>query len=680
MTRIAIIDENKCKPEKCSKECIKSCPPQKSGKQVISITDIEDMGKKTNSQSNKSDMTRIDISQINKLTDKKKIAKIAESLCIGCNQCVRVCPFEAIKIINLPEENPADIVHRYNPNGFRLYKLPILKPNTIIGIVGANGVGKTTLIDILSNKIRPNFEQFGKLFTEKEIVAKFRGTVLQDYLKDLYGSKLKFSIKEQKIKQGIPSKMITVNEFLKSKSIDIDTLNPIPDSFYSLEINKIVASGLQTLSGGELQRLLCWMTAITPASVYIFDEPSNYLDVKQRLEISKLIRSIAGENKYIIVIEHDLSMLDYISDELYIVYGKAGAYGIVSKPLTTLEGINMYLGGYISTQNVRFRDEEFNLKPSNEIICNSNYDPLSGKSDQTKSDQTKSDQTKSNQIQLNGSDNKINNNKKEENKSISKANIFEYPSHQIEFPGYKLSIPAGSITLSNSIGVILGENGTGKTTFINWIAKSQGLSVSLKEQSTNLKKFVNKDGTYPTVLELLHHEIKSSYFNPTFQTDVIKQLEIEQLQTRSLDELSGGELQRVFIVLCLGTQADIYLFDEPSANLDIEKRLKVTKVIKRFIINNNKSAFVIEHDIMMSVAFSQDFGSKILIVKQDSYEKEIKNCSITEPLNFSQGINGFLKLMGITMRISGHNRPRINKLNSQLDQEQKKTGKYYGTN
>ena len=118
--------------------------------------------------------------------------------------------------------------------------------------------------------------------------------------------------------------------------------------------------------------------------------------------------------------------------------------------------------------------------------------------------------------------------------------------------------------------------------------------------------------------------------------------------------------------------------DEPSANLDIEKRLKITKVIKKFIINYNKSAYIIEHDIMMSVAFAQEVGSNILIVKQDSWTNGIKYCSVSEPMDFSTGINGFLKLMGITMRISGHNRPRINKFNSQLDQEQKKNGKYYG--
>ena len=200
MPRIAIIDPDKCKPDKCAKECIKKCPPQKTGKQVI---DIEDIGEQNKQQTNKSNLVKTDVNYISKLTDKKKIAKIAESLCIGCNQCVKACPFNAIRIINLPEENPAEIIHRYSPNGFRLYGLPILKTNTVIGIVGENGVGKTTLIDILSNKIKPNFEQFGKTFQPKEIIGKFRGSVLQDYLKSLYNGSLTFSIKDQKIKHQI---------------------------------------------------------------------------------------------------------------------------------------------------------------------------------------------------------------------------------------------------------------------------------------------------------------------------------------------------------------------------------------------------------------------------------------------------------------------------------------------
>ncbi len=632
MPRIAIIDESKCKPTRCSKECIRGCPPQQSGKQVIEIEDLgSTLGPNTTNSIN-----------VTNITDRKQIARIAESLCIGCNICVGRCPFSAIRIVNLPEENPADIVHRYSLNGFRLYKFPIMKKNTIIGVVGENGVGKTTLIDILSNKFKPNFEQFAKIFTDKEIVAKFRGSVLQDYLKDLYLGKLKFSIKEQKIKQSIKNKNLTVSEYISQIGIPIN----VP-TYESLEINKIANSKINTLSGGELQRLLCWVTANQIADVYIFDEPSNFLDVKQRLEISKLIRGLSAINKYVLVIEHDFSMLDYIADELYIVYGKPSAYGIISKPTTPLEGINMYLSGFITSQNIRFRDEEFNLKPVSEIVSQEPVTTLT-----------------------------VNPLVEQDNM----ATTISYKSSQIIYPNYILNIPEGKINLSCSLNVVLGENGTGKTTYINWLAKSLDKGISIKEQNTPITKYINKDGTYPIVQELLYHRIRTSMINPTFQTDVLKPLDIEQIQNRRIDELSGGELQRLMIVICLGTPADIYLLDEPSANLDIDKRLKVTKVIKRFIISNSKCAFVIEHDIMMSVSFAQEFNSKILLVQQEHTELETKICSISEPLDFNTGINRFLQIMGITMRISGHNRPRINKFGSQLDQQQKSSGKFYGGN
>jgi ATP-binding cassette subfamily E protein 1 len=610
--RIAIIDPDRCKPAMCKKECINVCPPQLNGKQVIQLVDIEDIG-------------TVQLN-LHKIVNKKKIAKIIESMCIGCNACVKKCPFDAIKIVNLPVENKAEIVHRYGFNGFRLYKLPILKTNSVIGIIGSNGVGKTTIVNILCGLIVPNFEST-QPFDIKTICTKFRGTVLHEYLKNLYSNKFKISIKSQKIKGW--AQPISVQQWFDSQAVNL-TSNIIDE----LELNNLMGNNMSTLSGGELQRVLCACTLCSDSNVYIFDEPSNYLDIKQRLTVTKLIRKLSGLNKYVIVIEHDLSMLDYMADEIFIIYGKPGAFGIVSNPLTTLEAINIYLDGYIPNENIRFRNEEFNLKPTQEL---ENFE------------------------QLNSTTNKI-----------------KYSADIIEYSGFKLIIPDGIIDLSNSLNVILGPNGYGKTTFIKYLARSLNLNVSYKEQTLEIEKYKDKvTNEYPTVNELFYKYIMGSYVDSRFVSEIIKPLDIDDIKTRKINELSGGELQKILVILCLGKPASIYLIDEPSANLDIEKRLTMIKVIKRFIINNNKCGFIIEHDIMMAVSFAQEVTSKIILIEQVDQTKISKTCKVSNYMNFSTGINNFLENLDITMRISGHNRPRINKIGSQLDQEQKESKNYY---
>lgn len=94
----------------------------------------------------------------------------------------------------------------------------------------------------------------------------------------------------------------------------------------------------------------------------MFDEPSSYLDVKQRLNAARVIRTLLGPDTYVIVVEHDLSVLDYLSDFICCLYGKPSVYGVVTLPYSVREGINIFLEGNIPTENLRFREESLSFK------------------------------------------------------------------------------------------------------------------------------------------------------------------------------------------------------------------------------------------------------------------------------------------------------------------------------
>lgn len=237
---------------------------------------------------------------------------------------------------------------------------------------------------------------------------------------------------------------------------------------------------------------------------------------------------------------------------------------------------------------------------------------------------------------------------------------------------FQLRVEAGSFAQSETI-VMLGQNGTGKTTMIKMLAGLMPpdtnadylpkLNISYKPQ-TIAPKF---DGTVENLFTL---KLGATWNQSLFKTEVILPLNVTELLDNMVQNLSGGELQRVALVLCLAKPCDIYLIDEPSAYLDSEQRVIASRVMKRWIMQSKRSAFVVEHDFIMATYMAD----RVILFDGEP----AKDTFCTSPETMVSGMNKFLKLMDITFRRDPTNfRPRINKFNSQKDQLQKKSGNYF---
>lgn len=594
LDRIAIVNQDRCKPKRCNQECKRLCPVVKTGKLCIEVTPSD------------------------------RIAYISEQLCIGCGICVKRCPFGAIEIINLPSNLDKDTTHRYGPNSFKLHRLPTPRPGQVLGLVGTNGIGKSTALKILSGDIKPNLGHWRDPAPDwTEILAYFRGSELQNYFTKILEHKLKALIKIQYVDM-LPKKLYgkIVGDILEKRN----ERNNLEEICELLELTPAIRSRkIEELSGGELQRFAIAVLCIQKADVYMFDEPSSYLDVKQRLKAAIAIRSLVTEKNYVIVVEHDLSVLDYLSDFTCCLYGKPSVYGVVTMPFSVREGINIFLDGFVPTENLRFRDTELVFKVAESA-----------------------------------------------QEEIRRLRHYEYPRLYKAFKEFNLTVEPGTFTDSEII-VMLGENGTGKTTFIKMLAgglqpdagdsELPALNISYKPQKISPKSEVS-------VKDLLMSKIFDMYRHQQFQTDVLKPLEIERIQDQMVKDLSGGELQRVALVLCLGKPADVYLIDEPSAYLDSEQRLVAAKVIKRFLLHSKKTGFVVEHDFIMATYLAD----RVIVFEGEPGVSAKAN----SPQSLLTGMNKFLNMLNITFRRDPNNyRPRINKKDSLKDAEQKRSGNFF---
>jgi len=580
MTRIAVIRKDRCNPEGCGGHlCIRVCPINRTGKECIV-----------------------------KGEDSKPL--IDEELCTGCGICPNRCPFEAISIINLPEELSSDPIHRYGQNEFALYSLPMPIFGKVVGVIGRNGIGKTTAIQILASALKPNL---GKESADlEELKDYFKGSEMQVFFDRMLAGDIKVSYKPQSVDQIAKAGNGKVLDLLKG----VDDKNRLDEITEKLGLGKILDNDIKKISGGEMQRVAIAATVLKDANLYIFDEPTSYLDIKQRLIVSKFIKDLAGVDTAVLVIEHDLVALDYMADLIHIMYGKESAFGVVSLPKSARAGINVYLDGFLKEENVRFRDQKikFDVRPPTDEL----------------------------KAQL----------------------LAEWPDMEKKLGKFSLQAKAGAINRHETVG-ILGENAIGKTTFVKLLA---GVEKADTGDAPELQVAYK-----PQYLDTDSDEVVAIYLSRAirkYNTEIIRPMNIKQLLMKPLNQLSGGQLQRVSIARALSEDCQLILMDEPSAYLDVEQRLRISKIIRNVAEHRGLSILVVDHDLVFI-----DYLSNRLIVFDGEPAVAGRVCG---PFSMEEGMNSLLTEVQITLRRDPDSgRPRINKPGSVKDDEQKKNNRYY---
>ena len=582
--RIAILEKDRCQPRKCGTECIKYCPKVRSGDETVVIGE-----------------------------DGKPV--ISEELCVGCGICIKKCPFDAIMIIGLPDKLADQLTHRYGENGFALYGLPGPSEGRVSGILGQNGIGKTTAIKILSGQLMPNLGD--KKTTWEDVFEYFSGSELQEYMRDVAEKKVKTAQKPQYV-DLIPKAFKGKVRDLLAKA---DERGALDEMAAELGLAGIMDRDIGELSGGELQRVAIAACAARDARFYFFDEVTPYLDIYQRIRAAKAIKRM-GATRNVMVVEHDLAILDLLADVVHVAYGEPGGYGVITHPKGVRVGINEYLRGYLPEENIRIRPHaiEFEVKAP------------------------------------------------KEQKDVFP--LLEFGSFSKTLDSFRLDVKGGELRKREVVGVV-GQNGIGKTTFARLLAgelEPDKGRLDFKVKISYKPQYIKADVDIG-VREYLR-SISAQFDSSFFRTEILLPLQIERLMDCSLNDLSGGELQRVAIAACLGRDAGMFILDEPSAHLDVEQRTMATKVIKRFAENNDVTVCVIDHDIYMIDLLSD----RLLVFEgEPGVHGEVHG-----PFSMREGMNRFLASLDITFRRDEETRrPRVNKADSNLDREQKKIGEYY---
>ncbi len=460
--RVAVVDRDLCQSKKCGLECIKECPVNINGEECIVL-------------------------------DEKKMSLISEELCIGCGICVKVCPFDAIDILNLSEELKTDKIEQFGVNEFRLFKIPTVRKGSVVGLVGRNGIGKSTALKILAGSIIPNLGDYEHEATWDKLLSYLSGREMKEHFERIVDGEMKVSTKPQAVYK-IPEAWKGEVEPLLRQMDERASFDHVVDE---LSLRETLNKKVSELSGGELQRVAVAVAALRDAELYLFDEPSSYNDVYQRLAVSRLIRETAERGKSVLVVEHDIAFLDYVADYVQIIYGEPGAYGIVSGLYASRVGINALLDGYLPQENVRFRDHpvSFGARSVAEV-------------------------------------------------AQSESVVARYSDLTKGFPEFSLKSSAGVLYQGTILGVV-GANALGKTTFLRMIAgedKPETGEVHINAKVSYKPQYLSS--SFEGTVAEFFYSLGTRYEDPGLQDSLVVPLKMEKLMARRMNDISGGSCRR----------------------------------------------------------------------------------------------------------------------------------------
>ncbi|ESQ41615.1 hypothetical protein EUTSA_v10013091mg [Eutrema salsugineum] len=539
-----------------------------------------------------------------------------------------------------------DTAYCYGLNCFKLRRLPAPRPGELLALVGIHRTGKTTALKVLAGLLKPNLGRFNAPPEWPDILSHCDDRDLKNYFTHFIEKKPKVAFKAQHFDDLRVSDLDVGKMLVDQRGMMKEVCDALGLTKYR-ELNR--DQRLDSLSDGMLQRVSIAATALQKADIYIFDEPSNFLDVTQRFKAAQVIRSLINPDTYVIVVDNDLSFIDYISDEIHCLYGEPGKYGVFTRLAYNVSaGIEIYLDGFDTRENQPLRrGKSLIFKPGKMSADGGSFEPPC------------------------------------------------YPDLTLTRESFKLQV-AGAELKDAQIYLVLGANGTKKTTFIRLLAgtfrplavESQGGKLwrsmfmkSYKPQNLNTESTrIVRQVLSPFPIDGMH---------PQFKEDVLEALQIMPLLDRQVGSLSPGEMQKLAIACCLATPADVHLFDEPSEHLDSDERIIAAMAIRRHVSRTLRAAVIVEHDFMMATYLAD----QVILVeerqtKPSTTESVTPNSSTTEfavssPYPFVEGMNKFLSHQNVTFRrdpLSFQFVPRANKLGSFEDWDQKRKGNYYVPN